>query len=200
MLSGCVGVQRPPKIAAFASNALDSSQIKSVGIYKALDFRVEKNFSPDAAEITTEYIARYLKKNKIKSPVYEEPMLAQLTFADLSACPPDWIKSLPQNNERWILIVGVDDFSKVKKRFLTGSDSTYRVSLACVLYDKQTGEKLWMDYGFGLEFSHNDLDVGQPSEGIIGHPIAKLFGDTKEEKALREAVVNLFESLLPKKN
>jgi hypothetical protein len=171
--SGCAGL----KPAVYSSPDFKPMEIVSLTLLPPLDGRLDRSSKVDLQKAINKRVEGKLKDRKyivVIAPA--STSLSESTPGQLASPSPDWVRSLPPAESRWIMLIRLDD---VSSKITFGSTGSAEIS--GYLFDKQNAKMLWHDKAIGR--------AGQG--GLLGMALIGLM----EDAAIEEAVNSLMSSL-----
>ncbi len=177
VMSGCATT----KPADFILAGFDGKTVESVTVLPVLDHRIDQTKQLKLDKWVLPHAERSLKKRGYKYNVEQDrSLLLNISHDTLEVPTEEFIKSLPPESARWVLILVLDDSSS-KMTF----GSTGNAEMSGYLFDKGNSRLAW-----------RNKEIGRSGQGGL---IGMALKGTMERTAIEMATIEMFKTLPSRK-
>lgn len=147
VLQGCA-MPPPLREPLVLDENYNPAAVDRITILPVADLRVDKKVNTDVSSIVQKTAVDDLKKRGyLAEPSRLAAPTANLTDADLRKPTVEWVKSLPPEDSRWVMLFAVHDVASQTQLEVIILTKTTKVELSAFLYDKRSGNCVWHDRG-----------------------------------------------------
>ena len=137
LMLGCA--TRPKPAADYVITGFDSTNVDVVKVLPVLDFRIDQSKQLDLDEWILPFTGRQLEELGYSYSIERDrSLLLNISRDDLEIPTRDFIKSLPSENARWVLVLALDEL--LTEGAFSGSSNA---EMSGYLFDKENGQLMW---------------------------------------------------------
>ena len=132
------------KPADYLAPGFSPAEVTSVAVLPMVDNRIDKRTRMDLAKAAKPWIKSMLKYKGYPHNFLTEPAPSPYPRSAATPPSPSWISNLPSGNDRWVLLMILNDSSSQLTFGSTGN-----AEVQGYLFDKSKGTVLWREQATG---------------------------------------------------
>jgi len=157
--------------------------IENISVLPIVDARAGQKANVNLEKLQESVVRTLKKKRYTAAAANTTGETKEIAIEDVESADPSYVKKLGPTDERWVMVVFLDDINSKMAHSKINFGSTGNAELSGYLFDKESGQLIWKNKGVGQSEENGLLGMAEKWERkgeALGAATASLLSSVPE--------------------